>query len=157
MQPGRYFNDIYRRFCFGDAAFSGRLNPKQFEIAFKVMRCARNRPPSSSLTIAFCQELLTAGRSVSEVPCQPRFHNRYSVTESIRYSPKSTTTAAVSYRSKKYVVICCSISRQSCMLLQFQQLTLTYLLTFMCSSATHFLFDPLALQVFKRCPTRYVA
>jgi hypothetical protein len=32
-----YFSDVYRRFCFGDAAFSGRLNPKQFEIAFQVL------------------------------------------------------------------------------------------------------------------------
>ena len=27
---------MYRRFCFGDAAFSGRLNPKQFELAFQA-------------------------------------------------------------------------------------------------------------------------
>ena len=31
-----YFNDVYRRFCFGDAAFNGRLNPKQFELAFQA-------------------------------------------------------------------------------------------------------------------------
>jgi hypothetical protein len=58
---------VYKRFCFGDAAFSGRLNPKQFEIAFQVL--ATSSPPLS-LPLSrqiFLQELLTPGRSVAEV------------------------------------------------------------------------------------------
>ncbi len=43
-----YFNDIYRRFCFGDAAFTGRLNPKQFELAFQASSSSSSSRSSHS-------------------------------------------------------------------------------------------------------------
>jgi hypothetical protein len=61
-----YFNDIYRRFCFGDAAFTGRLNPKQFELAFQASggACCSS---SKVFTLMMPQELLTSGRGVADV------------------------------------------------------------------------------------------